>query len=122
MPILRPWNTSSGARKMSSEPRRAAKKKPYRKRRKSPKRFGICLDSLLQVGREDGYELIIIDESQQVFGHLFSETVVSRGDQERIYKLFREHVRRAKSVIALDADLDFLTHTTLARMVSGPDG
>ncbi|AWN39699.1 plasmid replication protein, CyRepA1 family [Methylobacterium durans] len=106
---------------MSAKPKTPAKRRPSRKPRKSPKRLGVCLDSLPQVPLQDGYELVIIDESQQVFGHLFSETIVSRGKEERIYKLLRDRVRRARYVIALDADLDFLTHTTLARMVSEPD-
>ena len=36
---------------MAAETKKAAKKRPYRKRlvRKKPKRFGICVDSLQQI-------------------------------------------------------------------------
>ncbi|WP_336492521.1 plasmid replication protein, CyRepA1 family [Methylobacterium nigriterrae] len=107
---------------MTAETRTPARKRPYRKRRvrKTPKRFGICLDSLHQIRLEDGFELVIIDESEQVFGHLFSDTITSRGHQDRLYKILREVVRGAKHVVALDADLGYLTHNTLARMVSRP--
>jgi len=53
---------------MTAKARMAAKKRPYRKRRKrkTPKRYGICLDSLHQIQpgdvyTGDGYELVIID-------------------------------------------------------------
>ena len=80
---------------MTAKARKAAKR-PYRKRpvRKKPKRFGICLDSLHQIQpgdiyTGDGYELVIIEESEQVFGHLFSDTITERGNQDRIYKTLR---------------------------------
>ncbi|ACA18636.1 hypothetical protein M446_4290 [Methylobacterium sp. 4-46] len=104
---------------MKIKTKKAAKNRPYRKRRKLPRRYGICLDSLHQISLQDGFRLVIIDESEQVFAHLLSKTITSRGNQERIYKIFREAVRRATHVVALDADLGYLTHNTLARMVSG---
>src|SRR3954471_21477127 len=118
---MRPaWRPSWGRTRMAAKARRAAKKRPYRKRRirKKPNRFGIWLDSLQQIPPDEGYELVIIDESEQVFGHLFSDTITARGNQDRIYKTLREVVRRAKYVVALDAGLGYATHNTLARMVS----
>ena len=106
---------------MTLRPRKPAKKLPYRKRRTTPKRFGVCLDSLHKIRIDEGYELVVIDESNQVLAHLLSETIASRGNQDRIYKVLREVVRRARHVVALDADLDYLTYNTLVRMVSGPD-
>ena len=114
---------------MAARTKKTAKKRPYRKRlvRKKPKRFGICVDSLQQIQPAyltesgDSYELVVIDESEQVFRHLFSETITSRGTQDRIYKTLREVVRRAGYVVALDADLGYLTSNTLARMVSDQD-
>ncbi|GJD99969.1 hypothetical protein QW694_32625 [Methylobacterium isbiliense] len=86
-----------------------------------PRRFGICLDSLPQIHLPDEFDLVVIDESEQVFAHLFSDTITSRGNQERIYKILRHVVRQAKHVVALDADIGYLTHNTLARMVSRQD-
>ena len=114
---------------MTAKRKKPAKNRPYRKRlvRKKPKRFGICVDSLQQIqpahltASGDSYELVIIDESEQVFRHLFSDTITSRGTQDRIYKTLREIVRRAGYVVALDADLGYLTSNTLARMVSDQD-
>ena len=114
---------------MTAKTKKPAKNRPYRKRlvRKKPKRFGICVDSLQQIKPAylnesgDSYELVVIDEAEQVFRHLFSETITSRGTQDRIYKTLRDVVRRARYVVALDADLGYLTSNTLARMVSDRD-
>jgi hypothetical protein len=86
--------------------------------------FGICLDSLLQIRPDYGYDVIIIDESEQVFTHFLAQTLTERGGGGRLFELLRELVRRAKHIIALDADLGHLTFNTLARMVSdkGEDG
>ncbi|GJD82457.1 plasmid replication protein, CyRepA1 family [Methylobacterium haplocladii] len=79
-------------------------------------RYGICLDSLEQIPPNYGYDLIILDESEQVLAHLVSDTITSRGNESRIFIVLRELIRRAKYVIALDADMSFTTFETLSRM------
>lgn len=79
-------------------------------------RYGICLDSLEQIPPDYDYELLILDECEQVLTHLVSNTIASRGSAHRIYLLLSELVRRAKYVILLDADLSFITYETFARM------
>lgn len=106
---------------MTTRTRKPTQRKPHRKPRKTPKRFGICLDSLHQIRLDEPFDLVVIDESQQVFAHLLASTITDRGNQDRILKTFRQVVRKAKYVVALDADLGYLTYNTLARMVSGPD-
>jgi hypothetical protein len=106
---------------MSIEPKKLAKRKPRPKRRKTPKRYGTCVDSLHLLRLDEPFDLVIIDESQQVLSHFFSDTIVVRGNQDRNFKILRELVRRARHVIGLDADLDYLTSNTLARMANGPD-
>jgi hypothetical protein len=116
---------------MRTDPKKLRQKKAYQRRGvwKTPKHYGICLDSLHLVPpgnlmTRNSYELVVIDEAEQVFRHLFSDTITERGTRNRIYLTLREIILRARYVVALDADLDFLTHNSLARIVSerGVDG
>jgi Origin of replication binding protein len=83
----------------------------------SPK-VGICLDSILRLGRATSLDLLILDESEQLLAHFLSETLERRqgGGRDRIFNEFRMIVARAKRVVALDADLGWVTYNTLARM------
>ncbi len=73
--------------------------------------YGVCLDSLWKVqGRV--YDLVIIDESEQVLAHLLSETVKNR---ETVFQILKHTVSSAKNVVALDADLGWTTYQTLTR-------
>ncbi|PUE60170.1 hypothetical protein B9Z44_11680 [Limnohabitans curvus] len=73
--------------------------------------YGVCLDSLWKVqGRV--YDLVIIDESEQVLAHLLSETVKNR---ETVFQLLKHTVSSAKNVVALDADLGWTTYQALTR-------
>ncbi|MES2578986.1 MAG: plasmid replication protein, CyRepA1 family [Pseudomonadota bacterium] len=77
--------------------------------------YGVCLDSLCTALEHPGkWDLIIIDESEQVLSHLLSETL---GDKRtEIFNQLNTLVKNAKSVIALDADLGWITFNTLTRM------
>ncbi|MEY9752368.1 hypothetical protein ABIF65_011805 [Bradyrhizobium japonicum] len=84
-------------------------------------RVGICLDSLQRLRSRTGtaniFKTIIIDESEQVLSHFLSQTMDSEGrDREAIFILFKMLIQRAKRVIALDADLSWLTFETLTKM------
>jgi hypothetical protein len=82
------------------------------------KRFGyaICLDSLhkIAMGASKGsspsqYDVIILDESEQVISHLLSETLRERIGMPAAFACLEFMIRRAKAVYALDADLGLIT-------------
>jgi hypothetical protein len=80
--------------------------------------LAVCLDSLpkfVEGGGPSGrksptYDLVIIDESEQVLSHLIGDTIAKRhGGVERCYDALSFVIRNAKAVVALDADLGMLT-------------
>ena len=85
-------------------------------------RVGVCVNSLPFVG-ENIYDVVILDEVEQVLAHFLADTIDQRDSDARakLFERFRELVRRAKYVIALDADLGWVTFDTLARMMDIPD-
>ncbi len=78
--------------------------------------YGVCLDSLCSaIGNQTKWDLIIIDESEQVLSHFLSETL---GDKRtEIFHQLNLLISDAKSVITLDADLGWITFNTITRMV-----
>jgi hypothetical protein len=82
--------------------------------------YAVCLDSVgkLLKPKVDKYDMVIIDESEQVFSHLIGDTM--RGKRrECALKLFH-YLRSAKSVILSDADLGQITVNTVFQSVN-PD-
>lgn len=91
------------------------------------KRLGVCVDSLHRLQwrdhitlrefrqRENLFQRIIIDESEQVLSHFLSDTIdaTTRTD---LFEIFRAQLRHAKKIIALDADLGWLTFETLSKL------
>jgi len=77
--------------------------------------YAICLDSLPKI-KNLKYDIIVLDEVEQVLAHFMSETV---GDKRTdIFNLFSRMIHSAQKVVALDADLSwtsFLTLTTLTQ-------
>jgi hypothetical protein len=97
----------------------------------NPRTLAVCLDSLPRynepyVERHDGlrpifnrsrpYDLVIIDESEQVLSHLQSQTIAKRLGMERCYDALMYEVSAAKAVIALDADLGLVTAHAMRTM------
>jgi hypothetical protein len=93
--------------------------------------LAVCLDSLPKYNessftqlsgrspiyrRNLPYDLIIIDESEQVLPHLLSETIKSRLGVDRCFDALMHEVANAKAVIALDADLGLVTAHGLRTM------
>lgn len=89
-------------------------------------RFGyaICLDSLHKIATPGTafnwdmsrisipprkYDLIILDESEQVISHLLSETLRERKGMSEPFAWLEFMIRNAKAVYALDADLGLIT-------------
>jgi hypothetical protein len=82
--------------------------------------FGICLDSLARVPPMARYDVLVLDESEQLLAHFLSETHDRHEGvgRDRLFTELRHRVRQAKSVIALDADLGWVTFATLTQMAS----
>ena len=82
------------------------------------RRYGICLDSLLKVGPQQKYDIVVLDKSEQLLAHFLSGTLEKSlgGGRDRLFVEFRRLVGSAKHVIALDADLGYVTVETISRL------
>jgi Origin of replication binding protein len=84
--------------------------------------LAVCLDSLPKYnesnggGRPKNFDLVIIDESEQVLAHLLSDTIEKRYGVERCFDALMYEVANAKAVIALDADLGLVTAHAMQTM------
>ena len=76
-------------------------------------RYGVCLDSLRKV-QDKKYDIVVIDEVEQVLAHFMSDTI--GGKRNNLFALFAYQVMAAKQVIALDADLDWVSFNTLTTL------
>jgi len=81
------------------------------------KYYAICADSLstLLNPAKDKYDVVLIDEVEQVFSHLTSNTVKDRRIETFLH--FKHYVDVAKQVFVMDADLNELTVYTLHGML-----
>lgn len=77
-------------------------------------RYGVCLDSLWKV-QDQKYDIVVIDEVEQVLAHFFSDTIGEK--RYGIFGIFSMIIRNAKKVVALDADLGWTTFTTLTDLI-----
>ncbi len=79
-------------------------------------RYGVCIDSLYKIqSQTKPYDLIILDESEQVLAHFLSSTL---SNASNVFDLFSSAIRTTTSVVALDADLGWTTYLTLSSMRS----
>jgi hypothetical protein len=62
------------------------------------------------------YDLLILDESEQVFSHLTAETLAKNKGTLRAFHALSRAVRTAKAVVVLDADLGLITAQGLKAM------
>jgi len=77
------------------------------------KKYGVCLDSLEKVKGFD-YDIIIIDEVEQVLSHFLSDTI---GEKRRgLFRLFSNIIQKTNKVVALDADLGWTSFITLTSL------
>ncbi|WP_168209714.1 plasmid replication protein, CyRepA1 family [Chromobacterium paludis] len=78
--------------------------------------YAICLDSLPKRLSPalpkviPNFDVVIIDEAEQVWAHLFGDTIKSIG---RVWGLLSHFLKKAKTVIAADADLSEITEDLL---------
>lgn len=89
--------------------------------------LAVCLDSLDRLtrkransrgGEKKGFDLVIIDESEQVLAHLVGETISKGNRLQPAYHALEFQIKNAKAVIALDADLSLVTTHALQAMRS----
>ena len=82
-------------------------------RQVAPKsRYAICLDSIENLDPSDKdhqYQVVIIDEAEQVFAHLTGETLKTH--RRDVFSTLSYYLRTAKHVVLLDADLNMITMT-----------
>ena len=69
-------------------------------------RYGICFDSLTRIKYTE-YDLIIIDEVEQVIAHLMSETM--ERNRAKAFRQLLDLIWRSKQVVVLDADISWLS-------------
>lgn len=91
------------------------------------KRLGVCVDSLHRLTwlenitpyqvtqKENLFQRIIIDESEQVLSHFLSDTIDATA-RTNLFEIFCVQLRHAKTIIALDADLGWLSFETLSKL------
>ncbi|NLS69352.1 hypothetical protein E3H11_10555 [Bradyrhizobium brasilense] len=91
--------------------------------------LAVCLDSLPKYSesfdarngqpawrRKGPFDLVILDEVEQLLKHLLSETIKRRAGLEQCFDALEYEVTHAKAVIALDADLGLLTAQAMKMM------
>ena len=88
------------------------------KKKVSPKwrQIGICLDSLNKTHETFNYDLVIIDEIEQVLNHFLSDTLSK--DSVKIFNTFGWLLFHSKSVICMDADLSWSSVLTISKLCS----
>lgn len=79
------------------------------------KRYGVCLDSLMKVDGSS-YDIIVIDEVEQVLAHFLSETMADSALE--IFSAFKRLIAAASKVVVMDADLGWTSFLTLTNMRS----
>jgi len=79
------------------------------------KLYGVCVDSLYKVKDQD-YDLIVIDEVEQVLGHFLSGTIGNKGIE--LFNIFSCLVSNSSKIVALDADVGWVTYQTLTSIVT----
>jgi hypothetical protein len=80
--------------------------------------YAVSVDSISKLldPIDDKYDVIIIDESEQVFSHLTSSTVKDK--RRACYMMLFHYLSAAKSVIVADADLGAITIEGLSQSVN----
>ncbi|MBQ5946298.1 plasmid replication protein, CyRepA1 family [Massilia sp. ST3] len=87
------------------------------KNNRSEEYYAICVDSIGKLLRPnlDHYDIVIIDESEQVFSHLTADTL--RSKRRTCYQKLIYFLRSAKSIIVTDADLGPITVVAVCEAV-----
>ncbi|MDI9700124.1 hypothetical protein QM312_29720 [Burkholderia cenocepacia] len=77
----------------------------------------VCLDSLARYLNpvRHKYDVVLIDESEQVYSHMLSSTLDGR-KRKYCFDLLHLYIRRARQVVLCDADLGWLTFNITASL------
>ena len=86
-------------------------------RTRKPQHYAVCLDSLSSRVRPhfEQYDVVIIDESEQVFSHFLSDHMAHPSSN---FDVLSKLLKQAKLVFLLDADLDRVTLTGVLACLS----
>lgn len=79
--------------------------------------YAICVDSMSKLLKPvtHKYDVVILDESDQVISHFTADTL--RSKRRHCYQMAFHYLRSAQTVIACDADLSAITVTGLMQCV-----
>ncbi|WP_355795772.1 MULTISPECIES: hypothetical protein [Streptomyces] len=75
----------------------------------------VCLDSLSRYLNpvRHKYDVVVIDETEQVYSHVLSDTLAGN-KRKYCFNLLHLYIRRARQVVLCDADLGWLTFNVTA--------
>ena len=90
-------------------------KKPINENINKWKDVGVCLDSLLKVPTDE-YDVVIIDEVEQVLNHFLSDTLAN--ESVKIFNKFSLLLNKSKTVLCMDADLSWSSVLTISQLCS----
>lgn len=90
------------------------KKSESKIRNSNKKYFAVSVDSISTClnTASDKFDVILIDESEQVFSHLISDTM-QFSVRNLSYKILKHYIRMSKTCIAVDADLNNITMSSI---------
>jgi thymidylate kinase len=78
--------------------------------------FAVSVDSMAKMLKPNinKFDVVLIDESEQVFSHLIADTIELE-IQRKCYLMLQHFIHTAKAVVALDADLNHITLHAIQR-------
>lgn len=81
--------------------------------------YAVSIDSLSTrlVPARHSFDVVLVDESEQVFSHLIANTLEA-DKQRKSFLIFQHYIRAAKTVIALDADMNAVSLYAIKRFGS----
>ena len=90
-------------------------RKPINENINKWKDVGVCLDSLLKVPTDE-YDVVVIDEVEQVLNHFLSDTLAN--ESVKIFNKFSLLLNKSKTVLCMDADLSWSSVLTISQLCS----
>ena len=78
-------------------------------------RYGVCIDSLWKV-KEYLYDIVVIDEVEQVLSHFLSGTIGNNGIS--LFNTFSNLVSKSSKIIVLDSDISWITFNTMTSIIN----
>lgn len=88
-------------------------KDEMKRNKQAVRRLAICLDSIDKYKLLQAYDYVVLDESEQVLGHILSETISEK--RHNCMNRLRSALSKAAAVVALDADLSHISIDFLSR-------